>query len=380
MIYIVIFIFSIILMKRAYIIYVSNKDFDIDNYTSVKIIYTLFFSFLPLLLLATFRDLSIGYDVRVYQYSLSQIAERSNSLRDYYAINFVGQNMEPLYAFCTYVGTKIAGMKGVFFINEFLVLIFTYAAIWKLKDYIVPQKILACFLFIYYLHTFDIIRQSIAMSIIFYTYTRLRERKYISSIILVIIAFMFHKSAILGIGIVFLYYVSVRNLRWFYGALVLLAVGAVSFSYRQIFVFLFKFLPFLPERYIDSRYLSLEGGVDINVAKLIYIIIGLGVLLIAYYLHANEIIDNYTFLLYMMILAVARITVGSQAEFAYRAFLYPEYFSIMVVPQYEYLLKQEKGNFMIGEYLFYGFLLFYCVFFFMIRNVGETYPYILNKM
>ena len=380
MIYILIFIFSIVLMKKAYIIYVSNKDFGINNYTLAKILSALSFSFVPLLLLATFRDLNIGYDVRVYQYSLSRIAERSNSLRDYYAINFVGQNMEPLYAFCTYIGTKIAGIRGVFFINEFLVLIFTYVAIWKLKEYMAPQKVLACFLYIYYLHTFDIIRQSIAMSIIFYMYTRLREGKYISSIVLVALAFMFHKSAILGMGIVFLYYVSVRNLRWFYGALVLFAVGAVSFSYRQIFVFLFRFMPFLPERYINSRYLSLEGGADINVAKLIYIIIALGVLLIAHYLRTNETIDNYTFLVYMMILAVARITVGSQAEFAYRAFLYPEFFSIMVVPQYEYLLKQEKGNLMIGEYLFYGFLLIYCVFFFMIRNVGETYPYILNKM
>lgn len=340
--------------------------------------YFMFFSAIFLVFLAALRDESIGIDVLIYQKPIFLIAKHSHSFLQYIQNTYI-QKFEIAYVILTYIASRFGGIFWVFLFNQIVIILFVFLSIWYYRDQVSPHLSLACFLFVYYLHGYNITRQSIAMAILLYVVVLAEQKKYIQMCIFELLAFGFHTSAIVGVGIIFLYFAGKGHLKKMYTILIILGVLISIFFFRSIFVWAVNAVPFLPKKYISKQYLYLDGGTNFTFVQFLYVIGALIILLCITNFAMIRYVKNYDFLLYMMLFALGGITVGSQATFANRVFMYMEMFSIFVIPQSMLLIKRRKYNRLIGEGILYIALISFWLFCFVLNNYGNVYPYMLSS-
>lgn len=330
------------------------------------------------MLLAATRDETIGVDVFVYQKPIFLIAKRNQSIIKYMQNPYI-KYFEPAYVILAYAASQFGEIFWFFLFAQALIIAFVFLTIWHFRNLVPAYLSLACFLFVYYLHGYNITRQSIAMAIVLYAVVLADQNKYILMCLMELLAIGFHTSAIVGVGIIFLYFAGKGQFKKVYTAFIILGVLTISLFFRQIFIWIVNIVPFLPQRYIGKIYLYLEGGTDFTASRFFYVSSTIIILLCIAGSKLKEHVRNYDFLLYMMVLAFCGIVIGSQATFAYRVFIYPEMFSIFVIPQALLLVSTQKGNRLIGKIILYAVLVIFFIFSYMIKNYGAVYPYIFNR-
>lgn len=365
MVYLVVFTISILLV---YIAEHEKKNRKRLCITCIAIMVPVF--------LAALRNESVGHDVLLYQKPIYIAAIRSASVFSYMNMPFVKQ-VEPLYALFTYIGSVIGTIQMVFFLNELLIVATTFVTIWHFRDQVPAYQSWSCFLFTYYMYGLNITRQSMAMSVVLLSWMYLDKKKYINAIIVVLFAVGFHSSAVVGFGIIILYVASKSALRWVHMLAVTVAIFLSVFLFREVFVWTVKTFSFLPDRYIMTRVLYLDRGVDFLFSKFFYVLVVMVVMAGVFLTNNNTKMRDGDFLLYMTILSLGGVTVGSQAQFAYRIFLYPELFTIFAMPMMFRLTTKNKLSIILTHFLFYSVIISYWWFNFVYKNNGEMYPYSL---
>jgi len=149
--------------------------------------------------LATNRSIDVGIDVRVYILPHYSLASSFDSLLNYLLFSFAN-HLEPGYAVINYLGSRMTGdLRGVFFLIEMLVVLPVYYKIYKDKN-ISPLLPAFVFLCIFYNLSLNIARQAIALSIILFAYDYLRNNKKGIFLGYLILAIMFHYSAIIALS------------------------------------------------------------------------------------------------------------------------------------------------------------------------------------
>ena len=378
MIYICAFVLSISLMYLA-----EKKNRKIYIFLSAFI----------LIILAALRDESVGYDVKVYQSKMFAIAKNSANVVRFYNNEFIS-TVEPLYSLVTYLASKIGGIFWLFLFNEVLVILFLFLSIWKFRECTSPYRSLACYLFVYYLWSYDIIRQMIAMMIVLYAISLLFEERYKTCVVMMLLAIGFHTSAVVGFAVMLIKILCDRKSKRIYVAIIVFLTVVISFSFRELFTWIVRSIPFLPEKYISASYLTIaEGGIDFSVSKFAYIVMALSSILIYVlfgikatgnnskneYSGIEMYYSNCEFFLCMMVISLGGVIVGSVARFANRAFYYMEMFSIFTIPNIKYIFRDDKKNRLLVNVLMYSFLIAFCVEYLMILNVAGVFPYKFAK-
>ncbi len=364
MIYIVAFTLSILLMRRA----------EKLQMTRLCRLY-LFLSATVLLFLATFRSENVGTDVLVYQKSAFIAAQKYGSLSAFFLSgSYHVVTLEPLYLLITYIASRFNSLAALFFLNELIVIVFTYLSIWFFRESISPSLSLSFFCFCYYLYTFSLIRQFIAVAIILYATTWMMRGGYMKSLILIGVACGFHVSAIFGFGIFLLFLISHGVFNQLYTRIIALAGVFISFFFRPIFIFLVSHISFLPERYISSSYLYSEGGYNFQISRIIYILLCILVLFLVQNYTIEE-IKSYYFYMYMLLISLFGVVIGGQSKHIYRITLYTEIISIFIFPLATKLIRQTEENTLIFTIMEYAFMISYMVFLFVIRSGHGVWPY-----
>lgn len=180
-------------------------------------------SLLPLFALIAFRGQYIGADTSVYLRNFNQIAKTP------WSELFEETRMESGYIvfvkLLTYV-VKDARIYQVVYALIYMAAMFTFA---------IQQK-KSPFLFIFFFATLGLytfmftgVRQCLAMSICLFSYVFIRKRKIIPFILLVILAYFFHKSSILFIAT---YFIHNRKITW-YNMLIYGGISAFSVYYLE---------------------------------------------------------------------------------------------------------------------------------------------------
>lgn len=138
---------------------------------------------------AGFRDYRVGIDTTSYISFVENINARGN--------------LEPLFRGLIYL-THVLGM------DRFLLIIlagFTYgfffAHLWHMRGRVSIAWAAFVFLSLFYFETFNIMRQMLAMSIVFYGTKWLEQHKYWKYAIYVVVASLFHMTAILSIIMIY---------------------------------------------------------------------------------------------------------------------------------------------------------------------------------
>lgn len=170
----------------------------------LKFVALSFFSIAILVVLAGLRDYNIGIDVMGYltkePYWAGAIS--SDSIFEYLKTHFKLGFGEPLFAVLLGLIAQFIGKYRVFlFVAHAIILTCIYIGTFRLKKYINPTFVLLVYYLLYYNHTLNIIRQHIAMAILFVAFADLLNGKYIKYCIFVFIAMLFHSTAIISLGL-----------------------------------------------------------------------------------------------------------------------------------------------------------------------------------
>ncbi len=169
-----------------------------------------FLSIAVMVVLAGFRDYTVGIDT--YNYMTKPRywdgAVSADSLWEYFKYYFPLGYGEPLFAVLVGVIAQFTGNFAVFLmVSHTIILTCTYVGIFRFRKHINPAFVLLAYYLLYYNHTLNLIRQHIAMAIIFAVLADILEKKYIRFCIFVFIAMLFHTTAIIAVGILAIYFI-----------------------------------------------------------------------------------------------------------------------------------------------------------------------------
>ena len=221
------------------------------------------------------------------------------------------------------------GFTQLFFIVSSLIIIGGFYKTIKKhsEDISLSTLIFICFP-IFFFQSLSIVRQFMAIAIIFYGFRFIKERKLLKYNLFVLLAFMFHKSAFLAIPLYFLYGSFNRK--------VVLFLYVFSFFSSNLLAYLVGLLSDRYAIYING-VITGEGG---TLILIFFQIIGLLLLPIIY---ANNDKEDKEFNFYIISYYVGLFIWASLAKFGHaglRGGMYFMSYTILLIPYLKYRIKQ----------------------------------------
>lgn len=174
-----------------------------------------FISISIMIILAGMRDYSIGIDTKNYlNFQMYWRGAMSSSSVSSYVSHYISDgNREVIFAF--FIGTiaKLTGNYRVFLFGVHTVIIVCmYIGAFRQKKYINPELVILFFGLLFYQHSLNIMRQYMAMAVVFAFFADIEQRKYVRYCIGLIIAIMIHTAAVFFIAPL-LYYIFLYGIK-----------------------------------------------------------------------------------------------------------------------------------------------------------------------
>lgn len=142
------------------------------------------------------RDYSMGYDVELYGNRYFELAHQYNFI-DYIQL-MTDKQIEPLYAILNKLVSYVSDSPHLLYgIQTFIILILIYLMV-KECNYSTATCFMAFFC-IMFIDSFNILRQYLAIAIIFFSFKFVRKKKFIKYIICIAISTGFHFTGISGL-------------------------------------------------------------------------------------------------------------------------------------------------------------------------------------
>lgn len=162
-------IYSLAFIISLFLCYIYEKRIDKSS-KKTRILWMLII-IMPTVLVSGLRY-GIGIDFWGYDEQFNEVIAGSNVNYRYYL-------KEPLNLLLIYIGNIFFKCsQGYFFIYSFLTMFFVYKAIENYKDKMSMTLSLFIFYMVYYLVSFNIIRQMLAIVIILYALKYIRRKKF----------------------------------------------------------------------------------------------------------------------------------------------------------------------------------------------------------
>lgn len=368
-------IYLIVFLITTYFVYkaeISKKE------SSKK-----YYIFLAIFLLAAFagcRAESVGTDVRNYGMNNFNLALRYHSFAHYYSNYSIAVLSEPLYHLLVFFLSRVfTDYHWALFFYELITVSFCYLGIERCNKIFNTKKWLA--FLVYNLVLFNIsinlMRQMIAVSIIFYALTFAFEERYKTYIALTFLAVGFHSSGIIGAAILPMYLI-LRQKR---------KISTTKQFTQGIIFFLLLFLTialgstgvrFLVSKgIVRSLYLSyLDDGTGavstVSYSMLVIYLIYFGIYMKHYHQINRKGLESMFFLMCSVIMLISPFgqLISTYISRIANYFIPFQIISLVNISQC-YSKKSQK------DWIILLVSLFLCVWYFnfVIRGIGETIPY-----
>ncbi len=335
-------------------------------------------SLAPTILLAGLRDYSIGIDTMNY-YDMPMYwrgAIRSNTLWDYLILHSLSRGPEVLAGLLFGCTAKLTGSYRVLlFLIHTIILTCIYIGAFRFRKYAAPEFILLLFYLFFYNHSLNVLRQYIAMSILFAAFMDIEQHKYKRFCFFVLIAVMFHSSAIIGLGPLILFCILYKHGKHLTSTLwrKMLVISGIIF----IITLLYPLLLFLLHSgVLAGRYsFYLENETEAKALKVILLFLAMEIY--AIYIFQKNMYRNklyFDFYKYGSLIYFALYTLTAVIVFGKRIAMY---FSLINVLTLSLLAESQKKytDKTLAKVLVIFFSLVYWTFFYVIRQVSQTYPY-----
>lgn len=372
MIYIFTFIISLLFISIA--LYFRKKN---------KILF-LIFSAIGLgvpCLLAALRDNSIGTDVNIYIYPLFKSAKNYESFSAF-CLYKKSSIDDILYLLNTFLCAKLSNEAFLlYFMNEALVIVPLYIALLKINDRN-NSVVIGMFIFFmfFYNQTFNMARQSIAISFALLSLAYMINSHTKKSIFTNIIACLFHKSAIVNFLILVYYKLIYKNKKMGSNTKklikysILIVVTIIVVALPQIMSILAS-LNIFADKFNNMLQNSVRGEIVLT-NTVFYIFIWLFIVINSK--NNNTEIQDYDFFKFLSLLSVIILHMGVSIKFSDRIGYYGFYAVLffllprLIPKNAKHMKKMELLNVNIIMVIF----IVYWVFWIIIQRYHETYPYI----
>lgn len=320
-----------------------------------KVVVWFFFAFVLFFLML--RHETVGADIKNY---LNRFKEVSNQT---FKEIFTEYDSEYLY----YVLNR---MIGFFTSNKqvFLSIIAVICVIPVAKLYSKSENALLTIAIFLIGSNFDMLfsglRQSLAIAIVAISYKYIKEKKFFKFLLIVLVAFFFHKSAFIALLLYPVYHMKITRIK---AALFVPVIGAVFVFRNQIFEYILQFLGEYGEQYELSET---TGYAMIALFTLF--------LVFSYVVPNEENMDKETIgLRNIMIITLIIQTFALASPVAMRM----NYYNIMLVPLLlpRIINRCNERDKRVYRYIEIGLIVFFILYYFYRAHTGEDilqlYPY-----
>ena len=348
--------------------------------------------------LAGCRDYNIGIDVKNY-ITLErywQGASVSDSLWSYLKNVFVSEKVEPLFSLFIGIVAKTTGNFRVFLTLAHLVIITgMYVGAFRQKNHVNPVLILTLFYLIFCHHSLNIIRQYMAMAIIFAFLKDVELKRYIRFGIVVIIATLIHSTAILAFGTIIIHYILYGNYK----------IGGIKLGKRTYGTFyspditarkrfivyvmgsgVIVFLPFcrilLDMGVLGERYRYFLTGRGASYALIVTALLVFELTFVFFFRsQMKKKSEHADFFIISSITYLLLIQLTGSIVFGKRIAAYYAFHNLLTIglldKSFEDKSKKIKWFIRIG---ILAVALGYWYYFYVLRNASQTYPYVFGLL
>lgn len=360
MIYIVSFMLSIFFAA------IAQKE-----YKQKKIIGDIF-SVLAILvpsILAGFRTTDIGIDIDVYvksnfieaQYysSFFEFATKIDTDILYLALNFI-------------VSRFTTNINVLLFIIQFINMSLVYSYIYTQREKHSMAMMYAIYLFMFYNLSLNLVRQSLALSIIIFGMKYVNSKKAFKYYITNFFAILMHSSAVIALPIYFLANMKDNKKNKWLKIVIIVGLLISIILYKNIIILLIN-LGILPIKYLAYLGIYARTSMNFNYAGSLFCL--LWIFIYHSVSKRDTTFNNYRS--FFMIIGLVFIQLSNFIEFADRIayyYLIPGY--ILGDKSIQFFFTRSKSNIFISKIILLCLLLFYWYFTFVYFNTGETYPYV----
>lgn len=326
-------------------------------------------------ILAGLRDYSIGNDVLLYGNKWFERSYLYSSLFDFLE-KAQEYSMDIGYATVNWCISRFTNNPHVFyFAYEFLQLVVLYFALKPFKDKISLPYAYLIYFFYYYNNSYNLLRQIMAIILVLFSYKYVVSRKLIKFIIVILLAFSFHSSSIVGLALYPLSWTienkQLKKIAKFgivIGSLILVA------GYEQVFDIVSSLGILSATKY--SHYMT-DSEVGGRFVRLTY----WGILLVFMWIRRKRCessIENYrTLEIYMIISAIMSLITFLGSTWIIRIAYYFDIYQVLFIPYLADRMGIKFGNVKksSGYVILFALVFAYWLITFVIRNGAATYPY-----
>jgi len=255
---------------------------------------------IPPILIAGLRDSTVGFDVELYVLLVfNDIVSNGHNLIDF--INLYS-DLEIGYLFLNYVIAQVTDLSFVLLLCiHILIIIPLYVTAMKLRMYFPPVLFMFIFYMIFFQETLSIVRQSIALSLSIFAITLFWEKKYVYYVVCMIIAFLFHQTAVIALSFPMIYYFIDRfsikqNSIVLIG--VILVVALFFLNIDNILIWMIE------SGYVDMKFLKYTSADDTFTPVLGAANFVVKIVTIAYFIYVMVLYKPDTILKFFLVVAV----------------------------------------------------------------------------
>ncbi len=353
-----VFLISIVFTFFGEKIYKSNK----------MVAYILFgLSILTLCFFAALRDISVGTDLRIYGSRYFSLANSFDSLGRY----LKALDIEYFYLLLTYISAKwFNSITFLLFILQLIPLMIIYKCVLK-EDYRKITFALIVYLLLYFNTSLNILRQTPAIFISLIAYKKIQNKEYFKAILYIILASMFHSSALFMFVLFPIEYFSKKEKSLQY--LVIISIGLLLLFFSlNILVSFSKYLPMFIVKYLG--YIK-KGASNLNVKYLLFKII-FELFLLYFYKYYKKDKQCKTYL-YFSIFDILFYSLSGFVAYGYRLSYYFLIYHIFFIPKIYNSIDKSKDKFLfkLGTSTL---LIAYWVIRYVVIGYDGTIPYVFS--
>ena len=321
------------------------------------------FIFLSLLALiipcffAAFRGEKVGTDVLQYAKPYYLEALNSSSLQSF----LLQGSAETGYEVFVFVITKIfKNFNAILFFTEALIICPIYIVAIKNRKNCPMWVTLLVYYMIFYIASFNFMRQSIAAALLLLAYFELVEKKWLKFIILILLAQSFHNTAFIGLAVIlfgiWFYRTERKQLRILVFVISCILLIAVLQSWQNILMWAINDVNILPRRFIT--YINIFAGghnknsyyfilTKSNYVELIFrwILYVVPLFLCKYSKRQSNLYNSANIILLMSVVVYTVLFVLFHTSYAVRITWYMEYFFIVWLPMSYSKLRENNVKF-----------------------------------
>lgn len=338
----------------------------------------------------------VGTDIRSYAEPLQNFANLNNNFTDF--LNFQGflsngqpfQRFEKGYVSLVYFASRVTPKIWFdFFITEFIILSCVVLGMFKfskIRNISFGIGVFIFFTFFYNL-SFNLIRQSLAMFILFYGFSYLVNKDWLKYVLTIFVAFLFHSSAIIGFLFLFIYWaLNVDTKRQFHFKLNndnSLSTQTTRALLICIVVIIAVFFPSIIKEILTilglGQYVSyLPSTIQGSWIELLIRLPFLAILLLEWEDNSKNKLKYFYLVIVVLDICLSQLSGNDSAAtvFGSRIAWYTSVFYIYIMSDMLNVKKNSKS--VLLKVILIIYLCLYWYTFIVVLNYNETVPYIFN--